>query len=378
MHGPGSPPRGRGKVDGPPAQVGRGRITPAQAGRSPYFLYGKKDYKDHPRIGGEKAELTAAVISAMGSPPRRRGKALHRVKNDLRYGITPAWAGKSTVVLPTPGYLWDHPRVGGEKILEPSMGVGNFGSPPHGRGKVVRSGVHRCCRGITPAWAGKRCSSGRCCMRQRDHPRVGGEKTENITPSIYEQGSPPRRRGKDKAEHLVQDHIGITPAQAGKRCYLCASTKSSWDHPRVGGEKAKITPRLKRCRGSPPRGRGKVVRPDVVAKAAGITPAWAGKSCSARCRSQSCGDHPRVGGEKSMMQSRARASKGSPPRGRGKGSGRRKRRPGEGITPAWAGKRARRKRNERWRQDHPRVGGEKLFPDGRADQRPGSPPRGRG
>ena len=152
----GSPPRGRGKVDGPPAQVGRGRITPAQAGRSPYFLYGKKDYKDHPRIGGEKAELTAAVISAMGSPPRRRGK----------------------------GY---------------------------------------------------------------------------------------REFGIDISDR-------ITPAQAGKRCYLCASTKSSWDHPRVGGEKAKITPRLKRCRGSPPRGRGKVVRPDVVAKAAGITPAWAGKS----------------------------------------------------------------------------------------------------
>ena len=53
----------------------------------------------------------------------------------------------------------------------------------------------------------------------------------------WKLGSPPRRRGKDKAEHLVQDHIGITPAQAGKRCYLCASTKSSWDHPHVGGEK---------------------------------------------------------------------------------------------------------------------------------------------
>ena len=25
--------------------------------------------------------------------------------------------------------MWN-PRVGGEKILEPSMGVGNFGSPP--------------------------------------------------------------------------------------------------------------------------------------------------------------------------------------------------------------------------------------------------------
>ena len=217
LHGPGSPPRGRGKVDGPPAQVGRGRITPAQAGRSPYFLYGKKDYKDHPRIGGEKAELTAAVISAMGSPPRRRGKGYREFGIDISDRITPAQAGKSVAPRQKRSALWDHPRVGGE-----------------------RSGMK-------------------------------GMKS-------WKLGSPPRRRGKDKAEHLVQDHIGITPAQAGKRCYLCASTKSSWDHPRVGGEKAKITPRLKRCRGSPPRGRGKVVRPDVVAKAAGITPAWAGKS----------------------------------------------------------------------------------------------------
>lgn len=27
--------------------------------------------------------------------------------------------------------------MGGEKILEPSMGVGNFGSPPRGRGKAL-------------------------------------------------------------------------------------------------------------------------------------------------------------------------------------------------------------------------------------------------
>ena len=135
LHGPGSPPRGRGKVDGPPAQVGRGRITPAQAGRSPYFLYGKKDYKDHPRIGGEKAELTAAVISAMGSPPRRRGKGYREFGIDISDRITPAQAGKSVAPRQKRSALWDHPRV-------------------------------------------------------------GGEKTENITPSIYEQGSPPRRRGK--------------------------------------------------------------------------------------------------------------------------------------------------------------------------------------
>ncbi len=229
LHGPGSPPRGRGKVDGPPAQVGRGRITPAQAGRSPYFLYGKKDYKDHPRIGGEKAELTAAVISAMGSPPRRRGKGYREFGIDISDRITPAQAGKSVAPRQKRSALWDHPRVGGEKYSRPSYSRISMGSPPRGH--------------------------------PRDHPRVGGGKAIG--------------RGK--------------PRQ--KRSAL-------WDHPRVGGEKYSRPSYSRISMGSPPRGRGKVVRPDVVAKAAGITPAWAGKSCSARCRSQSCGDHPRVGGEK--------------------------------------------------------------------------------
>ena len=46
----------------------------------------------------------------------------------------------------------------------------------------------------------------------KDHPRVGGEKTENITPSIYEQGSPPHRRGKDHGVAVAEGVEGITPA----------------------------------------------------------------------------------------------------------------------------------------------------------------------
>ena len=194
----------------------------------------------------------------------------------------------------------------------------------------------------------------------------------------WKLGSPPRRRGKDKAEHLVQDHIGITPAQAGKRCYLCASTKSSWDHPRVGGEKAKITPRLKRCRGSPPRGRGKVVRPDVVAKAAGITPAWAGKRASAAPAPSEIRDHPRVGGEKTICGTYWRPSTGSPPRGRGKAQLLCRRCRCMRITPAWAGKSG---VDVEWpgaNRDHPRVGGEKRWAAGPDRSISGSPPRGRG
>ena len=72
----------------------------------------------------------------------------------------------------------------------------------------------------------------------RDHPRVGGEKFHSAAEIDEKMGSPPRRRGKDKAEHLVQDHIGITPAQAGKRRQKRNCTHSNRDHPRVGGEKA--------------------------------------------------------------------------------------------------------------------------------------------
>lgn len=156
MHGPGSPPRGRGKVDGPPAQVGRGRITPAQAGRSPYFLYGKKDYKDHPRIGGEKAELTAAVISAMGSPPRRRGKGYREFGIDISDRITPAQAGKSVAPRQKRSALWDHPRVGGEKPLHGHSSIVHLGSPPRGRGKAIKDKKKNKVEWITPAWAGKR------------------------------------------------------------------------------------------------------------------------------------------------------------------------------------------------------------------------------
>ncbi len=90
----------------------------------------------------------------------------------------------------------------------------------------------------------------------------------------------------------------------------------------------------------------------------GITPAWAGKSCPARCRSQSCGDHPRVGGEKMRASPRRTYLLGSPPRGRGKSRWR------------FSGR--------LWSWDHPRVGGEKRLLLGAGCKRLGSPPRGRG
>ena len=70
-------------------------------------------------------------------------------------------------------------------------------------------------------------------------------------------------------------------------------------------------------------------------------------------------DHPRVGGEKMICRRTFLAVLGSPPRGRGKALFRRIARLPCGITPAWAGKRLAGNFHITDDEDHPRVGGEK-------------------
>ena len=273
--------------------------------------------------------------------------------------------------------MWN-PRVGGEKELDDRFKTAELGSPPRRRGKGVRSGVHRCCRWITPAQAGKshpcRCGS----AGVRDHPRTGGEKGSTSIVLPMTLGSPPRRRGKDLKEEINSLRIRITPAWAGKSPDPPTPPTSGGDHPRVGGEKDGFSNLTKKQQGSPPRGRGKVSSRAAIVDSMGITPAWAGKRWVWCWPPPPLGDHPRVGGEKVMCNSRDVARLGSPPRGRGKvciigaafvvG----------GITPAWAGKRDKPALILRVVKDHPRVGGEKSHAAPVVRTGVGSPPRGRG
>ena len=107
---------------------------------------------------------------------------------------------------------------------------------------------------------------------------MGGEKSPRRFLSRAAQGSPPRGRGK--AGHGVEggQHLGITPAWAGKRSSLDGKMFKIWDHPRVGGEKSISCWKRSMPVGSPPRGRGKVAYIGNKNGLDGITPAWAGKS----------------------------------------------------------------------------------------------------
>ena len=79
--------------------------------------------------------------------------------NDFQpMGITPAYAGKSSIYTSSVSVFTDHPRLCGEK----------------GIGETAYEGNAR----ITPAYAGKRDSGTGANVPAKDHPRLCGEKTK--------------------------------------------------------------------------------------------------------------------------------------------------------------------------------------------------------
>ena len=207
---------------------------------------------------------------------------------------------------------------------------------------------------------------------------MGGEKTRVKTKSQERSGSPPRGRGKAGFRLMQANGFGITPAWAGKSYLIGTGLGDTKDHPRVGGEKYRFSRTSMCTKGSPPRGRGKGSERLPKRGSLGITPAWAGKSQTESCGTTSSGDHPRVGGEKRSPAFLLHCFSGSPPRGRGKEKIQKGSVAHGRITPAWAGKRAASDCKGEKHEDHPRVGGEKLYAIAAFCSMWGSPPRGRG
>ena len=187
-------------------------------------------------MGGEKQAVRQQALFHLGSPPHGRGKVIVYITawrvagitpamrgkdgtiqlHELSAGITPAWAGKRNWAIGSRLLNWDHPRVGGEKLMgRPRRSVG-AGSPPHRRGKAHHLDDITSERRITPAWAGKSAGFQSAPSGPRDHPRVGGEKCVSGTWLKCLSGSPPRGRGKALLAQCWYVLVGITPAWAGK------------------------------------------------------------------------------------------------------------------------------------------------------------------
>ena len=146
-----------------------------------------------------------------------RGKGFKIRFVNGKFRITPAYAGKSSIVSPSSAVDWDHPRLCGEKFQKNRRSPCYKGSPPPMRGKVCFKLKRVLSFGITPAYAGKRFGAIKRVRRRRDHPRLCGEKRLSIQSKIESIGSPPPMRGKDKCHFILITQSRITPAYAGKR-----------------------------------------------------------------------------------------------------------------------------------------------------------------
>ena len=91
----------------------------------------------------------------MGSPPLTRGKVVFEHVQRVKQRITPAYAGKSFRLLEERHASGDHPRLRGEKVFESVISIFCRGSPPLTRGKEAARAPQRAHSGITPAYAGK-------------------------------------------------------------------------------------------------------------------------------------------------------------------------------------------------------------------------------
>ena len=108
------------------------------------------------------------------------------------------------------------------------------------RGKVIAVDRDEIAFGITPAYAGKSTPESVPTAQCRDHPRICGEKSVSKVETKLMPGLPPHVQGKGLRDVLVPKPLGITPAYAGKsRCGSSASPRG-WEHPRICGEKASM------------------------------------------------------------------------------------------------------------------------------------------
>ena len=154
------------------------RITPACAGTTCWTNQYVFNWKDHPRLCGNDLSGKSGRGCSQGSPPLVRERLLVHALRGVFFGITPACAGTTRLLLFQFRASWDHPRLCGNDLFSRHGSEGRSGSPPLVRERpsitTLLMEFHR----ITPACAGTTCSSALQTLDRRDHPRLCGNDCE--------------------------------------------------------------------------------------------------------------------------------------------------------------------------------------------------------
>ena len=158
------------------------------------------------------------------------------------------------------------------------------------------------------------------------------------------------------------------PAYAGSTSPAPAGQGPAPDHPRIRGEHRSTAGTTASRRGSSPHTRGALGILLAIFIQLGIIPAYAGSTQAPARIPHLVQDHPRIRGEHVPAVLPCCCGAGSSPHTRGARHARRRRRRRRRIIPAYAGSTCRRRRDDSYCRDHPRIRGEHapcLGPTGR-------------
>ena len=104
-----------------------------------------------------------------------RGRLLDGVIPAHRFRNTPAYAGKTKLVVPGKPRYGKHPRVCGEDFSPDVAISNNTETPPRMRGRRAVLNLGTALWRNTPAYAGKTCAAASGVYAFEKHPRVCGE-----------------------------------------------------------------------------------------------------------------------------------------------------------------------------------------------------------
>ena len=131
------------------------RITPAYAGKTHRHYASRFVAKDHPRLRGKDITLLCTYWDNSGSPPLTRERREELFAGDVYPGITPAYAGKTSLCNSHVTSVQDHPRLRGKDNVKNNIIAFFLGSPPLTRERQKSMTVKMDSLRITPAYAGK-------------------------------------------------------------------------------------------------------------------------------------------------------------------------------------------------------------------------------
>ena len=216
--------------------VACGRFIPACAGNAAWRQCTAYNAAVHPRVCGERYLTNSTNTQQRGSSPRVRGTRARGQPGQLPARFIPACAGNAAADAGIKFDMTVHPRVCGERLPFTKSRMADGGSSPRVRGTLLRALDGGNLNRFIPACAGNAIPALELARRRAVHPRVCGERSLEPRRFPMGTGSSPRVRGTRIHHERHERRSWFIPACAGN-ALMAQKTARAFEgsSPRVRG-----------------------------------------------------------------------------------------------------------------------------------------------